>query len=196
MGCLKLTYDFEPILFLEEHPEKIHAPDLQVWVNPDATFEGVGIKSLTQGGPGCPTCLDPSTLHKNLFGLSYPGGNNPRSYNGDYNYSYVPTSKAEYPAIGHDRRYDNLRAAGAKGLLTDSRTIGADWRFVKEEFGIAFNPGNRNEHEKLDAFFLGIGLGLAALPKTIVTLGSPGGFGYVNIWYGISSIGVTNTPSK
>jgi RHS repeat-associated protein len=152
----------------------------------------------TQGGPGCPTCLDPSTLHKNLFGLSYPGGNNPRSYNGDYDYSYVPTSKAEYPAIGHDRRYDNLRAVGAKALLTDSRTIGADWRFVKEELRVAFNPGNRNEHEKLDAFLLGIGLGLVALPKTIVTLAHPsgGGLGYVNMWYDISNIGVTNTPSK
>jgi hypothetical protein len=50
MGCLRLTYDHEetPTLFLEEHPEKTHAPELQVWVNPDATFEGVGIKTLTQ----------------------------------------------------------------------------------------------------------------------------------------------------
>jgi hypothetical protein len=51
MGCLKLTYDFEPILFLEEHPEKNQSADLQVWVNPDATFEGVGIKTLTQDDP-------------------------------------------------------------------------------------------------------------------------------------------------
>ncbi|MFN7436138.1 MAG: hypothetical protein ACK5SJ_06820, partial [Bacteroidota bacterium] len=51
MGCLKLTYDFEPILFLEEHPEKNQSAELQVWVNPDATFEGVGIKTLTQEDP-------------------------------------------------------------------------------------------------------------------------------------------------
>jgi hypothetical protein len=51
MGCLKLTYDFEPILFLEEHPEKNQSAELQVWVNPDATFEGVGIKTLNNEGP-------------------------------------------------------------------------------------------------------------------------------------------------
>src|SRR5690606_20346858 len=114
--------------------------------------------------------LDPSTLYKNINGLSYPGGNNPRSYNGDYNFSYVPYSKAEYPAIGHDRRYDNLDAAGAAGLLFDTRAIGADWKFVAEEYRIAFNPRNRNEHEKLDAFLLGTGLGAAASLKTIYTL--------------------------
>ena len=41
----------------------------------------------------CPTCLDPSTLHKNLLGLSYPGGNNPLSYNKQYNYSYVGSAE-------------------------------------------------------------------------------------------------------
>jgi hypothetical protein len=53
MGCYKLTYDHgeEPEFFLEQAPEKIHAPELSVWVNPNATFEGVEIKSQTQGGP-------------------------------------------------------------------------------------------------------------------------------------------------
>ncbi len=154
--------------------------------------------ALQQNSIDCPTCLDPSTLHKNLFGLTYPGGNNPRSYNGDYNYSYVPYSEAEYPAIGHDRRYDNLGAVGAKGLILDTRTIGADWKFVMEELKIAFNPRNDNQHERLDAFFLGVGLGLAALPKTLVTLGNgnPAAYAYVDTWYSISNYGVTNTPSK
>jgi hypothetical protein len=40
MGCLKLTYDFEPILFLEEHPEKNQSAELQV-----------GIKTLNNEGP-------------------------------------------------------------------------------------------------------------------------------------------------
>lgn len=74
--------------------------------------------------------------------MSYPGGNNPRTYAGDYSYSYVPKRLSEYPAIGHDRRYDNLGTAGAKGLLTDTRAIGADWRFVGEELSIALNPFN------------------------------------------------------
>jgi hypothetical protein len=38
---------------------------------------------------------------------------------------YIPTNLAEYPAIGHDRRYDNLRIQGASGLFTDTRAIGA-----------------------------------------------------------------------
>ena len=161
--------------------------------------QAVDVYFATYQGPGlCSTCLDESTLHKNLFGLSYPGGNNPRSNNNDYNYSYVPYSKAEYPAIGHDRRYDNLKIVGLTGLLLDTRSIGADWRFVIEEFNIAFNPRNRNEQEKLQAFILGVGLGIAALPKTIVTFGSgnPGAYANVSMWYHISNIGVTNDPKK
>ncbi|MCA1745673.1 MAG: LysM peptidoglycan-binding domain-containing protein, partial [Bacteroidales bacterium] len=65
----------------------------------------------------CANCLDPSTIGQNLLGLTYPGGNNPRTYADDYSYSYVPKRLSEYPAIGHDRRYDNLGTAGAKGLL-------------------------------------------------------------------------------
>jgi hypothetical protein len=51
MSCLRLTYEETPTLFLESDREKIHAPELSVWVNPNATFEGVGIKTQTQGGP-------------------------------------------------------------------------------------------------------------------------------------------------
>jgi hypothetical protein len=63
----------------------------------------------TVGSGSCQDCLNTSTTGKNLLGLTYPGGNNPRSYNGRYNYSYMPTYRSEYPAIGHDRRYDNLK---------------------------------------------------------------------------------------
>jgi hypothetical protein len=59
-----------------------------------------------------------------------------------------------------------LNIQGAKGLLLDTRAIGADWRFVKEELQIAafpyFDPKSR-----IDAAVLGVGLGLSALPKTI-----------------------------
>lgn len=49
MGCLKLTYDHEPHFFLQGQEEKIDTAGLQVWVNRNATFEGVEIKVLTQG---------------------------------------------------------------------------------------------------------------------------------------------------
>ncbi len=150
-------------------------------------------KSENKGN--CPTCLDPSTVGHNLLGLTYPGGNNPKSFNGQYNYSYVPKNLAEYPAIGHDRRYDRLNIKGASGLFFDTRSIGADWRFVKEELQIAafpfFDPKAR-----LDAAILGVGLGLSALPKTIYNVvANPQWIPETMIWYNFSSLGVTNKPS-
>jgi RHS repeat-associated protein len=155
-----------------------------------------------------PTSLDPSTIGKNLFGLSYPGGNNPKSYNGKYNYTYVPFFQSEYPAIGHDRRYDKLGIAGANGLFTDTRSIGADWRFVIEEMIVA-NSGNTYSNGNISsplfgldlynrgtATLLGIGLGLAATPKTLYKLMSSNNAGVeIAMWYYISNIGVTNMPS-
>lgn len=145
-----------------------------------------------------PSDLDPSTEGKNLLGLTYPGGNNPKKYNGHYDYSYVPKSIAEYPAIGHDRRYDNLRVTGASGLLFDTRAIGADWQFVREELSIAaispFDSKTRTQ-----AAVLGIGLGLAALGKTLMHQATvaPGTHDYSTLmWYLISNGGVTNAPSK
>ncbi|MBS7256137.1 hypothetical protein [Flavobacterium branchiicola] len=142
----------------------------------------------------CPYCLDPSTIGHNLVG-SYPGGDNPRSYNGDYNYSYVPNSIAEYPAIGHDRRYDNIHATGVWGLFTDSKAIGADWKFVKEELEIAFDPvALFGAKERLKAGVLGVGLGFFASFKTVLTLSQSNGYMRIKMWYIISNAGVNNTP--
>lgn len=143
----------------------------------------------------CANCTDPSTIGQNLLGLTYPGGTNPRTFADDYSYSYVPKRLSEYPAIGHDRRYDNLGTAGAKGLLTDTRAIGADWRFVGEEFSIASNQFV-DPVSRMQAGILGFGLGVAALPKTIYKLAQPNGQGLTNIliWYNYSNIGVTNAP--
>jgi hypothetical protein len=140
--------------------------------------------------------LDPSTVGKNLLGLTYPGGNNPRTYAGNYTYSYVPKRLSEYPAIGHDRRYDNLGISGAKGLLTDTRAIGADLRFVTEEFTIALSPLS-DPVSQIQAYTLGVGLGLLILPKTIYEFSQPNGQGIINsiLWYNVSNVGVTNNPS-
>jgi hypothetical protein len=143
-----------------------------------------------------PDQLDTRTLNNNIGGLTYPGGNNPRRYNGKYDYSHRPGEIAEYPAIGHDRRYDNLGVTGASGLFTDTRAIGADWKFVYEEMSIArmpyLSPGSR-----IRAAGLGIGLGLAALPKTLYKLASsPLGAAEIAAWYGASNVGVTNKPSE
>ncbi|MBT2620160.1 hypothetical protein [Chryseobacterium sp. ISL-6] len=88
---------------------------------------------------------------------------------GKASYEYVLNFLSEYPAIGHDRRYDNLGTAGASGLLTDTRAIGADYNFVKEELSIAINPFVGILDRGAAAVF-GVGLGIAAAPKQSLKL--------------------------
>ncbi|AZA52355.1 RHS repeat-associated core domain-containing protein [Chryseobacterium sp. G0201] len=59
--------------------------------------------------------LNPETLNKNLFGYNYPGGKNPRKYNGESDYSVAPT-EIEVPAFIHDKDYDKLHAVGVHYL--------------------------------------------------------------------------------
>lgn len=148
--------------------------------------------------------LDLSTIKKNLFGLTYPGGDNPKTFGKKYDYSYVPEDISEYPAIGHDRRYDNLKVEGLSGLMGDTRAIGADYKFVHEEMVAAnINLIRGNYGDALRAFGLGTGLGTAALFKTAIQFtrygygsGTAQSMAEVLKWYTISSNGVTNTPSK
>ncbi len=146
----------------------------------------------------CSDCLNPGTLYKNLFGLTYPGGDNPKTYGGDWSYQFTPSFQSEYPAIGHDRRYDNLGTEGALGLLTDTRAIGADYKFVGQELKVALNPFNgATSEDKQAAGMLGVGLGIAAAPKTIFKLATNSGALY-SIYqdYKISNKGVSNNPKK
>lgn len=146
----------------------------------------------------CSDCLNPGNLDRNLFGLTYPGGDNPKTYGGDWSYQYNPQFQSEYPAIGHDRRYDNLKTEGALGLLTDTRAIGADYTFVTQELKIALNPFNGiTTPDRQAAGMLGVGLGLAATPKTIFKLATDNNAFY-NIYqdYKTSNKGVTNNPKK
>ena len=116
------------------------------------------------------------------------------TYNKDYTYSYVPTMITDYPAIGHDRRYDNLEITGASGLFFDPRAIGADWKFVGEQLRILSLP--LEPATRINAGILAIGLGTAALPKTIYQLAKPYGFQEVMMWYHVSNYGVTNKPGN
>jgi hypothetical protein len=141
--------------------------------------------------------LDPSTIGHNLLWLSYPGGNNPRTYSGDYTYSYVPENAAEYPAIGHDRRYDKLGISGLNGLLTDQRACGADMRYVLENMAITYSPTSYYSlTERVDALILGTGLGLMSLPKTLLQLAKPNGALEMLGWYNYCNKGITNIPSN
>lgn len=161
-------------------------------------FMPLGLSPRTQQNAqddGCQNCLDPSTVGHNLLGLTYPGGNNPMSLNQkNYNYSYVPKNLGEYPAIGHDRRYDNLKIKGASGLFIDTKVIGADWKFVGEQMQIASSPF-LNTIDRISAGVLGVGLGLSALPKTIFQMITPLGYAQTMMWYNISNQGVNNAPT-
>lgn len=143
--------------------------------------------------------LDPSTVRQNIGGLTYPGGDNPTRFNGKADYSFIPDDLSEYPAIGHDRRYDVLGVAGASGLFTDTRSIGADYKFVGEELRIAATP-YLPTITRIRAGVLGIGLGFSALPKTIYKLSSCPtisiGVSQIMTDYHISSMGVTNKPGN
>ena len=142
-----------------------------------------------------PNSLDPSTVGNNLFGLSYPGGDNPKDYSDEFTYSVIPSDLSEYPAIGHDRRYDNLKTEGVSGLLMNTKAIGADWKFVSEEFSI-FSNNSMPIKTRIYSGTLGVGLGVAAFPKTIFKLSTPNGIRNIVIDYNLSNQGVTNNPSK
>ena len=163
------------------------------------------IKSISSGGlpknsqSTDPNQLDPSTVEQNipLIGgrSTYAGGNNPLTYNKDDSYEYIPTMLTDYPAIGHDRRYNNLKTGGLKGLLFDTRAIGADWVFVGEELSIALNP-YIDPVTRINAGLLGAGLGAMAVPKSLFNLAQPNALVETIIWFNISNNGVTNTPGN
>ncbi|MDD4210521.1 MAG: RHS repeat-associated core domain-containing protein [Bacteroidales bacterium] len=84
--------------------------------------------------------INAETLHNNFFGTSYIGPNNPKDYNGDDNYDYIPRNPSEMPAFRHDQAYDAIGTAGIKGALLDLRTLKADYRLIKECWDISKNP--------------------------------------------------------
>jgi RHS repeat-associated protein len=155
------------------------------------------------GCPGKPDCntLNPATLGKNIAGTTYPGGNNPMTFNGLPDYSYNPGYRNlfEYPAIGHDRAYDKLGIKGVSGLFLNCKSIGADWRFVKQEFQIAIYTGFSPYFDfstSLKAIGFGVGLGLAATPKTIIFRSNPFLIPWISKWGYYSNSGTSNRPSK
>jgi len=159
------------------------------------SFSGDAISGA--GFTASPNWLDPSTVGKNIPLLggrsTYAGSENPLTYSGNYTYSYIPTMLTDYPAIGHDRRYDNLGISGKSGLFLDTRSIGADWKFVSEELSFAFNP-YFDPTTRINAGALGVGLGFFVLPKTIYQLSKPDGYVEMMYWFNASNIGVTNAP--
>ncbi|MGX5688166.1 hypothetical protein [Arcticibacter tournemirensis] len=105
-------------------------------------------------------------------------------------------TRTDYPSIGHDRRYDRLGAAGPNAVLTDTRAILIDARFVGEQFGIALDPRSDNV-SRAESFIAGLGILFYAMPKTAhQSMTNPGGWANSLSWYFYSNMGVNNIPSK
>ena len=106
--------------------------------------------------------LNPETLNKNIFGLNYPGGNNPRKYNGESDYSIKPT-EIEVPAYLHDLDYDEARAVGGDALFFNSAVTTADNKFVERMSKLTDKYQNAGEYRlMIKASILGNGLNAAA----------------------------------
>ncbi|NBA86180.1 hypothetical protein GVN16_10435 [Emticicia sp. CRIBPO] len=112
-----------------------------------------------------PEALDPRTIGHNIFWKTYPGPSNPKKYNGKDDYSYLPTNPIEYPGMIHDLAYDRKEARGAASLLINTKVIKDDWAFVAQEISLSYDP-RLDPISRFEAKVLGIGLGLAATPKT------------------------------
>jgi len=67
----------------------------------------------------------------------------------------------------HDLTYDQLGITGAGGLFTAKKAIGADYKFVTQELAIALSPAF-SARSRFTAGALGLGLGAAALPKSLI----------------------------
>jgi hypothetical protein len=114
-----------------------------------------------------PDILDPRTLNQNLFGYSYPGPNNPKTYAGNDDYTYVPRNPMELPGMLHDLQYEKLQIAGANGLLNSEEALGADAQFVVLHMVMALDPRIGGSLTQLKSFALGAGLGMLATPKAM-----------------------------
>ena len=91
--------------------------------------------------------VNAETLHKNMFGSSYIGPNNPKDYNGNDLYQYKPVwSPTEMAAFKHDLSYDALGARGIGGALSPS-TKCADMQLIYDCQQVLKNP-NSSPQEK------------------------------------------------
>lgn len=125
-----------------------------------------------QGGPvfkDASNDVDSRTLGGNIFWTNYTGPWNPKSNNGNWNYQVAPTNRADLGAMRHDLAYDKIGITGASGLFLDTRAIKADYTLVQYELSLSLNWFNgATSIERLEGGAIGLGIGLFALPKTIV----------------------------
>ena len=104
----------------------------------------------------CDTCINAGTLDHNLFWSTYIGPWNPKDYLGNDSYGYAPKKWSEYPAIRHDKEYDQLGVSGISGALFATEVMGADFRIVKGEVMVAIlspDPVDKLQAPAVAVFF-------------------------------------------
>jgi len=114
--------------------------------------------------------VDYRTLRNNLFLSYYIGPWNPKKNNGEWDYSVAPQNRADMYAFVHDKKYDRLRITGAGGVFFNTKAISADYSLVASEFSLFLAPpiSPISPTERVQGFIVGVAIGVAALPKTIV----------------------------
>ena len=86
--------------------------------------------------------VNAETLHKNYFGTSYTGPNNPKNYIGFDSYQYFPRNKSEYGSYIHDLIYEINNAKGIDGAIfnTAPEVINADLFLAQYNYMNMINP--------------------------------------------------------
>ena|GEM_PF-2104024 len=82
------------------------------------------------------------TLHNNYFGTSYTGPNNPKDYNGNDSYQYLPRNLSEYASLKHDLDYDKLNAHGPLDAFLNIYTMNADRELANNSFPFALKSNS------------------------------------------------------
>jgi RHS repeat-associated protein len=91
--------------------------------------------------------VNAETLHKNMFGSSYIGPNNPKDYNKNDSYQYKPVwSPTEMAAFTHDLDYNAVGAKGVGGALSPS-TKDADMKLIYNCEQVLKNPNSTPEEK-------------------------------------------------
>ncbi|MBD8388636.1 hypothetical protein [Dysgonomonas sp. BGC7] len=92
--------------------------------------------------------VNAETLHGNLLGTSYTGGDNPMTYGNSaldieskYSYEYKPRNRSEYGSIVHDNLYDKAGAAGSTDAFFNTKVRDADLFLVGSNIANAIYPG-------------------------------------------------------
>lgn len=84
--------------------------------------------------------VNAETLHRNRYGSSYIGENNPKDYLGNDSYQYFPRGKTDQAAYYHDLGYDRVGAVGRNGAFTDFNAFYADKDLANRCLDILSNP--------------------------------------------------------